>query len=199
MVEYIIENVFSIFDKDDVKIIIYYGNKGGRDIDVFVILTGEIEYSCIYKDFFDITYVGERNVNKMIKNFDPLLTEPLLTGDVLYGELSHIKNNLMISNYSKKTFEYLKGRSKMYFNWAEKHFENGDLIYSCDCLRFSLSFFYFAIHYKKGGKIITFSDLLKKDNNCKNIKKIEKIVKNKKKVTNKLVKKMLIKVFKILT
>ena len=69
MTEYILNTVFSIFGKNNIVSIIYYGNKQGRDVDIFIILVGNVEYNCLKYNNLDITYIGNYWVDKMIKYY----------------------------------------------------------------------------------------------------------------------------------
>ena len=162
MKQYILNKIFSIFSVEDIKTIIYYGNKKGKDIDIFVIIPGEISYNCICHNEFDITYVGEYWIDEMIKYFDPLLTEPILTGDLLYGEISEISQKLQTIYSSKETERYLKGKATGFLHWAKIYLENDTLLQSCNCIRFSISFYLFANYYKHNTHPVTFSKLTKK-------------------------------------
>ena len=200
MIEYILKNVFSIFRKEKVKLIIYYGNKQGEDIDIFLITSGESEYNCIHQGRFDITYIGEKYLEEMIKHLDPLLTEPILSGNVIYGNMSNIKNALNEVCVSENIINYLLNKSLLYFQWANAHFQNGDLIYTCNCVRFSLSFYYFARHYKKAGVITTFSTLFDNLRNDRTtIEMATKMAKSQKKLTFKNVEHILTETHQILT
>lgn len=200
MIEYILTYIFSIFNKKNVRLVIYYGNKQGKDIDVFVVVAGESEYNCIHQGHFDVTYIGEKWLKSMINHLDPLLTEPVLTGDVLYGSVGYIKDNLSNVDPSKKVVNYLTNKTLQYHEWANAHFQNGDLVYACDCARFSLGFYCFATHYQNCTRITTFSTVLNESNDKRAlIKKITTMAKNKEKLTFVNVKYILTKTHEILT
>jgi len=68
----------------DVETIIYYGNKEGKDIDLLVILnTDLIEFDNFEKNNLDINIIGVTTFKKMFKHKDHLVTEPILTGEII--------------------------------------------------------------------------------------------------------------------
>ena len=156
MIDYILDSIFSIFGKDNVVLIIYYGNKKGKDIDVFVVISGNTKYNCKHSDRLDITYVGNYWINEMINHLDPRLTDPISTGDVIYGDSKQIYQRLRKTKPSEKTTKYLKDKAVLFFQWSKIHLQNGDLRQACDCIRFSISFYYFAEHYKINDWLIDF-------------------------------------------
>lgn len=200
MIEYILKNIFSIFGKENVNLIIFYGNEQGKDIDVFVVIAGESEYNCTQQGRFDITYVGEKWLTEMIEFFDPLLTEPILTGKTIYGNSSHIKNALSKIRPSRNMINYLKNKAFLYFQWAYAHCCNNDLTYASDCIRFSLGFYYFALYYQCNDEIITYSDLTDKFiNEYQMIETAKKMANNKKELTLEKVWQVLTEAHDILT
>ena len=83
----ILEKIFSLFPAKIVKTVIWYGNRKGKDIDLFIILKDvSIEYGNLRKFPLDIVYMSELFFKKSIKNFDPMATDPILTGNHIYGK-----------------------------------------------------------------------------------------------------------------
>ncbi len=199
-VEKIINQIILFFGKENVKLIFHYGNRKGRDIDIFVILKDDSEYNCLKIMNLDISYVGLSEALVMAKNLDPLLTEPILFGDFLYGEKDELRSSFIRINSSKEIVKYLQDKSNNYLNWAETYFNSCNLSLSCDCIRFSLSFYLFSLYYAKNTKVINFKSILTiyKDYSLL-IRKAEILAKNEHIASIELVNELLKENKKILT
>jgi len=160
MKAHILTSIFSIFGENNIETVMHYGNKQGEDIDIFVIVYGDIEYNCMHHNKLDITYVGSYHVNEMIACFDPLLTDPILTGEMIFGDSNKIIHKLNKCRASKKTIAYLRKKAIQFFQWGEIHFMKGDFNAVCDCIRFSTSFCCFADYYGKKFNVISFLDII---------------------------------------
>jgi hypothetical protein len=160
MIKKIIKQVLLIFGQAKVKLIAHYGNKGGRDIDIFVILADEAEYNCIKDGQFDISYVGLPKALEMARNLDPLFTEPMIFGTLIYKQKDFEKVIIKV-NQKKEVSRYLRKKAKEIFNWAEKYFQRKDLKPTSDCIRFSLSFHIYSLYYQENDQIIDFKSILK--------------------------------------
>ena len=183
MIEHVLNSIFSIFKKDNVVLIIHYGNRGGRDIDIFVVISGDAEYNCIHQNQLDITYVGSDWINEMTMGLDPLLTDPILTGDIIYGDGDQIIQKLIKTRLSNGTTNYLTSKANLFLQWSVTHLQNKDLKQACNCIRFSISFYCFSKHYQENGKLIDFTSLIvhyPKEGNL--IKKAEKMAKQSEKL-----------------
>jgi len=157
------EYLVSIFPEKLIKTAIWYGNKKGQDIDVFIILKNNIQYNCFQYKEFDISYINETKIIKMLSNFDPLITEPILTGQEIYGEyLSVLKKKLLSIKADENIVEYLMNRAKEFYNWSEKHLATNENKKAIITLTFVISFINFANYYKHHEHVITFKELNKK-------------------------------------
>lgn len=200
MKEMIINLIFLIFGEDNINIIAYYGNKKGRDIDIFLILNDDYDYNCLKIGKLDITYIGLNKVLEMAKNLDPLLTEPVLFGDILYGDVADIKNLINQPNLKVEIASYLFDKSASFLNWAEIYFRNDNLVLACDCLRFSLSFYLYSLHYSSKDKVIDFNSILQiYPKEALLIKKAEIFAKNHQLLKRELVANLMLENEKILT
>jgi hypothetical protein len=160
-----------------VKLVFQYGSNSGRDIDLFVILRGKAKYNCIHQTQLDITYVGDHWVDEMLACFDPLITEPIITGRVIFGEgEEHFQKRLSESRPTEKSVEYLRDKAIQFLEWAKNHYQSGNFSESSNCLRFAISFYLFSEYYTRNLKPITFAALIDK-NNCNLLQRAEKIAK----------------------
>jgi len=199
MTENILNIVFSVFGKENILTVIHYGNKNGRDIDVFVVLSGEIECDCVFHGKMDIAFVGGSWVKKMIDCFDPRLTEPVLTGEFIYGE-QKIVERVRRRIKTKETVEYLREKAFQFLEWGMIYFQNGDLPLACDCIRFSVSFHLFARHYKKSERVVVFSFLIDRfQYEGDLINRAERVAKEQEEVTREKVEGIFKEVFQLLT
>ena len=107
------KDLISIFPKIFIKTAILYGDKQGQDIDIFIIFRNRVAYNCLQYQQFDISYTNETEIKKMLSNFDPLITEPILTGQEIYGQyLSILKKELSFTRTNNSTVEYLINRAR---------------------------------------------------------------------------------------
>lgn len=157
MIFKILKYVFDIFEKEDVRAVIYFGNKGGLDIDIFVVINKDIEYNCIKRDKLDITYAGGERLNEMVLHWDPLITEPIMSGETIYGDISGICEKINTTTVPlREICDYLDKKARQFIQWAEIYFQRGDLVNVCECLRFAISFSCFFRYYQGGQSLTTF-------------------------------------------
>lgn len=110
---------------------------------------------------FDITYLSLREASKIARNLDPLITEPILFGEIIYGNDHDIRQAIKNPNSREEVIKYLKEKSIIFLNWAKDHFKKNNLALACDCIRFSLSFYYYAKYYNKSREPISFKAINK--------------------------------------
>jgi len=160
-IEEIRRSFTSIFPTKFIKTAIWYGNKKGKDVDVFIILKNKISYNNFQHQEFDISYINEIKVIEMLSNFDPLITEPILTGQEIYGEyLPALKKKLLSTRTNNNTVQYLMNRAEEFYNWSQKHFGKNDHKKGFITLTFVISFINFANYYRHHGEVITFKKLV---------------------------------------
>lgn len=155
----VLQKIFCLFKKERIKLIIHYGNLNGRDIDIFIILKDNIDYNCIKTEKLDITFVGLSQAHIMAKNFDPLLIEPIMLGNIIYGNKKEIVDSIRNNKNNKEISKYLRNKSKTFLAWAIDHLNKQNFYNACDCIRFSISFYCFSVYYNKNKKIIYFNNL----------------------------------------
>ncbi len=167
-----IENIISAYQ---------YGNKNGKDIDIFILCKNDICYDRTEIEKFDFTIVGHRYFDHFLKSFDPIVSEPLLTGRLISGlDLLQSTQRLRSLDASDATVKHHLNMAQQVFLSAE-HYEKLSLEIAFLNLVFSLSYYYFADYYANNKKVILFSYLLEKSDYL--LKKAFKTYKNKQ-ITN---------------
>lgn len=159
----VLDKVFLLFPRKTVKTIIHYGNRGGKDVDLFIVLHYTfVEYGVMRKFPLDIVYMRESFFKKALKNFDPMATDPILTGRVIYGgDISDLKKQLKRTRPTIKTTKYLLERAKTFLEWTKHYHRNNNFKETLMGIQFTLTYVYLAVQYQKKPKIITFAELLK--------------------------------------
>ncbi len=148
----------------DVETIIYYGNKEGKDIDLLVILnTDLIEFDNFEKNNLDINIIGVTTFKKMFKHKDHLVTEPILTGEIIKEwnifNIEKLKKRIKLVNINKNDIFYLKQQASIFLHWALvfQYNKKEDMVKRN--LRFVISFLSFANYYENNKKVITYKEL----------------------------------------
>ena len=78
--------IFELFDPASISFIIRYGSDRNNDIDLFIGLKYDCSYNSMQAKKLDLTFAGGQVVQNMAKHFDPLITEPLMTGELIFGK-----------------------------------------------------------------------------------------------------------------
>ena len=163
------ENVIS---KENLVISILYGSrKDGSDIDIFSVYSEEpLQVSNVFGRF-DLLNLGFHEVESLIQNLDPLVTEPIIQGELIIGQhdiytdmresLHGVKSNSnsvqwlfnkSIEYYIKSHTEYIVRKR----NLVESQFKRITVN-----LGFSFSYFSFAKYYDKCARnVISLHELL---------------------------------------
>lgn len=153
--------VFGLFPHELVSFIVWYGNKHGRDIDLFVVLNNETVYYNRQQDKFDVNIIGEYYLPKMITGFDPIVTEPLLTGQLIYGnDITGFQKELQDKRADEETTRYLICCAGTVYGWAINHLVCNNLRGVIVNLGFVASYLFYARHYYSGCRVITLTRLL---------------------------------------
>jgi len=161
--KWILERLFSVFPEKMVKFIIWYGNRDGRDIDLFIVSTKLlINYGVTRKFPLDVVYMSESFFKESIKNLDPMAIDPILTGKLIYGKnIGNLKTEIRKIQPTEKTRKYLLERAKTFFEWTKHYYRNNNLKETLTGIQFTLTYVYFVKYYQNNSKIISFTDLLK--------------------------------------
>lgn len=142
---------------------IRYGRIGGNDVDIFLVLTESHDFESITRSRFDITHFGRPEVGQAWHHFDPLVTEPLLTGHPLFGaNLSRYAGALRQRPVGRSSVCYLLSKAQLLSDWTKAHLHQGDKDAAVETLAFSVSFRRFADHYSTNHHVTTFSSLVQR-------------------------------------
>lgn len=91
----ILRQLFQLLPRDLVKFVVLYGNINGRDGDVFLALKNSNPLNGCKHNSLDIGWVGLTVFEEMLRKFDPMVTETVLNGRLIYGKgLQYNKNQL---------------------------------------------------------------------------------------------------------
>ncbi len=165
----IIQRVNGRINPENIKFLIWYGNRIGNDIDLMAVLKKETRVRLYEPSKLDILTIGKDEFERRIKLFDPIVTEPLLTGFLLHGdnnEFSQLRNETILSlPLSKEAIRFLRLKTRERLRNARIRLERGDkdsLFSSLVNLSFACSYHEFAKYYGNGPKFlpITFGHLL---------------------------------------
>ena len=179
-VKEILSHLFSVIPKEQIVFIIWYGNKKGEDVDLFVVLKGNVHFGSLSNIPLDVGYIGIAWIPMMIKYLDPIITEPLLTGDVIYGQVGQKEYYLLRQKIDADSSIYLLQCAEIFYEWAVKLAFENKLRESLFTLTFVHSYILYAFKYWSDNKIVTFKDLLHSDDGLL-------IMKNRKKAKQKLI------------
>jgi hypothetical protein len=157
----ILNKVFKIINKDNIISIIYYGNRKGHDIDLCIIVNTPINYQKKTVDELDITIFNEKYFLYLTGLLDPLVTEPVLTGSVVYGKsIGNYRTTILNSTPSKNVINHLCEYANLIFEAAKKLYLEKKYIDSMTNILFCLSYITYANYYKQATKVILFQDLI---------------------------------------
>lgn len=159
--ETILKEIFNLIPPESVKFIIHYGNLSGQDIDIFVVLKNSSGYKHIGSNLFDIACVGENSLGKALKYFDPIITEPILTGQIIYGEsIKNLQREMGLLRANRRTVAYLVKCAALCYSWAKQHYLENNPQGAIVTLSFAVSYGYFAEYYNNNQKVITLAKLI---------------------------------------
>lgn len=153
---------------NNLQLLIHFGSKNPEsDIDLCAILDDNYK---ITQDPSHIIDFAQNNYSKFlerIEKFDPPITEALLTGEPIYGDINlfnKLKEDLLNKTPNEESIKYLSERSKWCLNEAENILNNypqikSNLKLSLSKLAYSISCLEFAKAYFTGSKAIQFKDI----------------------------------------
>jgi len=161
----ILKTLFRILPNDckEIESVFLYGNKQGRDVDLFVIFGGKLANAPLGRhihDSLDVGFVGTNFVQTMITHFDPIILEPILTGQTIFGNHIDYREIVLRQVIDSNTPRYLLGCANTFFEWAIGSADKGLFKESIFNLSFTQSYISYALHYWKGGGLVLFKELL---------------------------------------
>ncbi|MEI8339540.1 MAG: hypothetical protein WCF94_02650 [bacterium] len=160
----ILRLLFLSLKQEYVVAVLWYGNKKGDDTDLFVVLKADCPYQTYQILYLDVVCVGESYISKLAENLDPVVIEPIKTGELIYGDISKFVN---ITNYVTVTSDtsiYLARCSLIFYGWGVSYSFQNNHRAAIQNLCFSYSYLLFATEYFKGDDIVLFKRLLSSDN-----------------------------------
>ncbi len=150
-------------DNDQVELVVWYGNRQGRDIDLLVILKGGLSNtiigSCGY-GLLDIGFVGKSWVPMMIKHLDPIIVEPILTGEIIWGENNQWCQDILKQEVDEDIPIYLLQSAEIFYEWSVLHTFENRFREAILTLSFACSYILYAEKYWSGKNLVLFKDLL---------------------------------------
>jgi len=173
--------IFSIIPREKVAELVLYGsNKFGSDIDIFVILHGYDLYSSFSVGEIDFTIVGAAWLPTLIQNLDPIVIEPILTGERIYGrEILPAKDEIKRRRGTINAADYLLQCSDICLAWATDHLDKKNFRASACCLVFAISYLLYAKRYALGRRVMIFKNLRVRME-CQDLDRANSIFKGKK-------------------
>jgi len=161
----------------DIVFLLWYGDRKGKDVDLLVVLKDGVQLGLYEMTRWDILEVDSEDFEKRLRLFDPVITEPVITGSLLLGDLEKFtcfKKNLLSTYPSISIISFLLRRAceelenaAVFLERYQQKAESQLLLFALLDLSFACSYFGFAEYYK--GNLwsgpISFSELLTQSNN----------------------------------
>ncbi len=172
--EEIVERASQVINLEKVVFLVYYGNLQGQDIDLLAVIESGVEINHYRPSSLDILEINEPSFWERLRLFDPVFTEPILTGSLLFGNeevFSKARNMIKQSSPSKAAVRFLEQRSLQELGHAEFYLEKYEieknnlfLFYALIDLSFALSYLEFSKYYNRifSKSVITLRELLQK-------------------------------------
>ncbi len=158
--EQIVDTIRHIYGNHftDVQFIILYGSQHPEsDIDLFIVANNPMQFT---KGWLDIYEVSEDRFNNLINNLDISVTDPLFSGQVIYGNenlVEETKKYLLTAPITEKAIRYNAARSeeqKKLLSQIEEYPEEKKA-----CLSYIESFKKNSIALEKETKVFTLNQL----------------------------------------
>lgn len=150
-----------VLDEKDIESIIWYGNKSGKDVDLFVILNKQHDYFCEKDGRLDIIVIGEECLLKMLKKLEPIATEPILTGSVIFGKdgINEYREFVESIETNQTIVKHLFQLACTFYKWAVDWWKKGVYRNTINNLEFVASYAYFSRYYKAHKRVVTYKEL----------------------------------------
>lgn len=145
----------------DIISAIRYGNRGGRDDDIFLIVRGGNAYESHQHGALDVTLVGEDWLPSMLTRLDPIVTEPILTGDALFGEpIDRWITQLQATRADENTVDYLLFHARLFLEWAAQCAKEDRLPEALENVSFAAGFSAFGVYYQTHTQAVSLRRLM---------------------------------------
>jgi len=159
---------------ENIVYLLYYGNKEGNDIDLLAVVKNDTNLNSYHPGSIDLYEMPYRYFLKALRFFDPTVTEPLLTGDLLIGysqRLEQRKQEITHFCPSPGAIRFLKRRSQQELENATTFLDKFNqtrhkkyLFFALVDLSFACSYFQFARCYFRNPhqSVITLRQLIRR-------------------------------------
>ena len=143
------------FDQNQIECLIWYGSTKkdhlpDQDFDILAILKSDCNYQRRKESLLDLTFLGKSLAQEMAAHADPLIVDPLLTGQVIYqtnGQKREVKKWLTQRHSKNEVGSYLKNWSHFFYQQAKKAFTGRQYQEALHFLCLSVSYNRFANYY----------------------------------------------------
>jgi len=180
---------------DNLVFLIHFGSKNPKgDVDICAVLEDNIKLD-EYKDSrtIDLVQYNYFDLIKRINLFDIVITQPLLTGELVYGkknEFERLKAELRKQKPTEEAIKYLEERSRECFNYAIECFNQNDTYSNAveltlNNLAYALSYNKFANKYNLGAYVLTLDQIQIENNLLNEIREYMKLIESRKEKMNK--------------
>ena len=154
---------------NNLTFLIHFGSKNPNgDIDLCAVLEDEIkvdEYE--HSRTIDLSQFNYSNFLKRLSLFDIPITQPLLTGELVYGDdkkFQELRRKLKNQKPTQKAIKHLQERSKWCFNYAlncfNQHVEGSNALeLTLNNLAYALSFQDLSKKYKQGSSVLVLDEV----------------------------------------
>jgi hypothetical protein len=159
----VLQSLLKVVPEEQIKFAVWFGNRGGKDHDVFVVIKGNYQYGSFVEGPLDISYVGEVWVPMMVKHLDPMVTEPLMTGVIIYGQAWKYLFELSDVKVDEDVPIYLLQCAEIFYELAVQLSFEGRLREAVLTLGFVYSYALYAFSYCTCNNLVMFKDLLSCD------------------------------------
>lgn len=161
----ILQNLFMVIDQKKIKSVIWYGKRNGRDVDLLVITNTPVECLRDWQNL-DVHIFTRQEMMVGLDIMDPLATEPLLTGQEIYGETGEFWKQYRKSEMEWDTFNmhcrlnYLIIRAAVCYDWANEHWMVGAHKECAQTLSFAQSYLDYISYFKRFSRTTNLKNLL---------------------------------------
>jgi len=139
-----------------------YGRLDGRDRDFFVVLSGNVPFTHVIRNEFDVTSVGEDWLFMLATYRDPLLVEPMVTGTHISGDELFLVQKKIWQTPDPDCGDYLLFSAELFYEWMLQNRSANNSLGVRECARFAYSYTLFARHYSFTTELVTFAALRKR-------------------------------------
>ena len=98
----------------------------------------------------------------MLKGFDPMIIEPLLTGTTIYGEFDEKWGDIKSIEANEDTPDYLLHTAEIFYEWATKLAYQGNLRETLITLSFVQSYALYGFTYISNSNVVSLETIFKK-------------------------------------